>query len=47
VASSNSPVSTELFFEGKTPKQIGRMTRVNQFERLGEPEDIAASSPSS
>jgi 3-oxoacyl-[acyl-carrier protein] reductase len=39
--SSNGPVSTELSFEGKTPKQIERMTMLNPFKRLVEPEDIA------
>ncbi|MBN9524324.1 SDR family oxidoreductase [bacterium] len=35
------PVGTELFFEGKTPEQIDRLAKLNPFERLGEPDDIA------
>jgi 3-oxoacyl-[acyl-carrier protein] reductase len=35
------PVATELFFEGKTPEQIERFTRLPPLERLGTPEDIA------
>lgn len=35
------PVATELFFEGKTPEVIERMTKQPPLERLGEPEDIA------
>lgn len=35
------PVATELFFEGKSPETIDRLAKLNPFERLGEPEDIA------
>jgi 3-oxoacyl-[acyl-carrier protein] reductase len=35
------PVGTELFLEGKTPEQIDRMAKLNPFERLGQPDDIA------
>jgi len=35
------PVGTELFFEGKTPAQIDHLAKLNPFERLGEPDDIA------
>lgn len=35
------PVATELFFEGKTPETIERMSKQPPLERLGEPEDIA------
>lgn len=35
------PVATELFLDGKTPEQIDRMSKMNPFERLGTPEDIA------
>jgi 3-oxoacyl-[acyl-carrier protein] reductase len=35
------PVATELFFEGKTPEQVERLTKLNPFERLGTPDDIA------
>ena len=35
------PVGTELFLEGKTPEQIDRLAKLNPFERLGQPEDIA------
>ncbi|HEX4609817.1 MAG TPA: SDR family oxidoreductase [Urbifossiella sp.] len=35
------PVGTELFFDGKTPEQIDRLAKLNPFERLGEPDDIA------
>ncbi|MGC1296162.1 MAG: SDR family oxidoreductase [Alloacidobacterium sp.] len=36
------PVATELFFEGKTPEQVERLTKLNPFERLGRPDDIAS-----
>jgi len=36
------PVGTELFLEGKTPEQIDRLAKLNPFERLGQPEDIAS-----
>jgi len=35
------PVGTELFLHGKTPEQIDRLAKLNPFERLGEPADIA------
>lgn len=35
------PVGTELFLTGKSPEQIERLAKLNPFERLGEPDDIA------
>jgi 3-oxoacyl-[acyl-carrier protein] reductase len=35
------PVGTDLFLEGKSPEQIDRLAKLNPFERLGEPDDIA------
>lgn len=35
------PVKTELFIKGKTEQQIDAMSKMNSFNRLGEPEDIA------
>ncbi|GAA4332869.1 SDR family oxidoreductase [Pigmentiphaga soli] len=35
------PVGTELFFNGKTPEQIGQIARLAPLERLGTPEEIA------
>jgi 3-oxoacyl-[acyl-carrier protein] reductase len=35
------PVATELFLEGKTAEQIDRLAKLNPFERLGQPHDIA------
>jgi 3-oxoacyl-[acyl-carrier protein] reductase len=35
------PVGTELFLEGKTPEQVQHLAKLNPFDRLGEPEDIA------
>jgi 3-oxoacyl-[acyl-carrier protein] reductase len=35
------PVGTELFLEGKSPEQINHLAKLNPFERLGEPDDIA------
>lgn len=35
------PVATELFLEGKTPEQVDRLAKLNPFERLGKPDDIA------
>lgn len=35
------PVKTELFVKGKTEQQIDAMSKMNSFNRLGEPEDIA------
>jgi 3-oxoacyl-[acyl-carrier protein] reductase len=35
------PVGTELFLSDKTPEQVERLAKLNPFERLGEPEDIA------
>jgi 3-oxoacyl-[acyl-carrier protein] reductase len=35
------PVGTELFLHGKTSEQIDRLAKLNPFERLGEPADIA------
>ena len=35
------PVGTELFLHGKTTEQIDRLAKLNPFERLGQPADIA------
>ncbi len=35
------PVKTELFIKGKTEQQIDALSRMNSFNRLGEPADIA------
>jgi len=35
------PVATDLFFEGKSPEVVDRLAKLNPFERIGEPEDIA------
>jgi 3-oxoacyl-[acyl-carrier protein] reductase len=35
------PVNTELFNVGKTQAQIDALSRMNAFQRLGEPSDIA------
>jgi 3-oxoacyl-[acyl-carrier protein] reductase len=35
------PVETELFLHGKTTEQIDRLAKLNPFERLGQPADIA------
>jgi 3-oxoacyl-[acyl-carrier protein] reductase len=37
------PVGTDLFLSGKSPELIERLSRMNPLERLGTPEDIAAS----
>jgi 3-oxoacyl-[acyl-carrier protein] reductase len=37
------PVATALFLDGKSPELIERMSKMNPLERLGTPEDIAAS----
>ena len=37
------PVATDLFLTGKSPELIDRMSKMNPLERLGTPEDIAAS----
>src|SRR5258707_11598082 len=37
------PVATDLFLNGKSPELIDRMSKMNPLERLGTPEDIAAS----
>ncbi|MGV3480188.1 MAG: SDR family oxidoreductase [Sphingobium sp.] len=36
------PVATDLFLDGKSPELIARMAKMNPLERLGTPEDIAA-----
>ena len=36
------PVGTELFLNGKSQELIDRMAKMNPLERLGMPEDIAA-----
>lgn len=38
---SPGPTETELFFTGKTPETIQRLTTMSAFGRLGKPEDIA------
>jgi 3-oxoacyl-[acyl-carrier protein] reductase len=35
------PTATELFLDGKTPEQVDRLAKLNPFERLGQPDDIA------
>ncbi|MBR1267312.1 SDR family oxidoreductase [Bradyrhizobium sp. AUGA SZCCT0222] len=37
------PTATDLFLKGKTQEIIERFARMNPLERLGKPEDIAAS----
>jgi 3-oxoacyl-[acyl-carrier protein] reductase len=37
------PVATALFLDGKSPELIERMSKMNPLERLGTPDDIAAS----
>ena len=37
------PVATDLFLNGKPPELIDRLAKMNPLERLGTPEDIAAS----
>jgi 3-oxoacyl-[acyl-carrier protein] reductase len=37
------PTATDLFLNGKSPDVIERMAKMNPLERLGTPEDIAAS----
>lgn len=36
------PTATSLFFDGKTPETIERLTKAPPLERLGTPDDIAA-----
>jgi 3-oxoacyl-[acyl-carrier protein] reductase len=36
------PTATGLFLDGKSPELIERMSKMNPLERLGTPEDIAA-----
>jgi 3-oxoacyl-[acyl-carrier protein] reductase len=36
------PTATALFLDGKSPELIERMPKMNPLERLGTPEDIAA-----
>ncbi|EFE95958.1 SDR family oxidoreductase [Serratia odorifera] len=36
------PTATDLFLEGKTPELIERLAKMAPLERLGEPQDIAA-----
>jgi 3-oxoacyl-[acyl-carrier protein] reductase len=36
------PVGTELFLNGKSPELIDRMAKMNPLQRLGMPQDIAA-----
>ena len=35
--------ATDLFLNGKSPELIDRFAKMNPLERLGTPEDIAAS----
>jgi len=37
------PTATDLFLDGKSEELIARMAKMNPLERLGTPEDIAAS----
>ena len=37
------PTATDLFLKGKTQEVVDRFARMNPLERLGTPEDIAAS----
>ncbi|WP_020648000.1 SDR family oxidoreductase [Solimonas variicoloris] len=37
------PTATELFLDGKSPELIERLARLNPLERLGTPDEIAAS----
>jgi len=37
------PTATDLFLQGKSAELVARMARMNPLERLGTPEDIAAS----
>ncbi|WP_431320190.1 SDR family oxidoreductase [Rhizobium sp. YTU87027] len=37
------PTATDLFLDGKSDELIARMAKMNPLERLGTPEDIAAS----
>jgi 3-oxoacyl-[acyl-carrier protein] reductase len=36
------PTATDMFLTGKSPELIDRMAKMNPFERLGTPEEIAA-----
>src|SRR5699024_8194233 len=36
------PTATDLFLNGKTEEQIEGLSKANPLERLGQPEDIAA-----
>lgn len=36
------PTATDLFLDGKSPELIERMSKMNPLERLGTPDDIAA-----
>jgi 3-oxoacyl-[acyl-carrier protein] reductase len=37
------PTGTDLFLTGKSDEVIDRLAKMNPLERLGTPEDIAAS----
>jgi 3-oxoacyl-[acyl-carrier protein] reductase len=37
------PTATDLFLNGKSPELVERMAKMNPLERLGTPQDIAAS----
>ena len=36
------PTATDLFFDGKSPELVERLSKLAPLERLGKPEDIAA-----
>jgi 3-oxoacyl-[acyl-carrier protein] reductase len=36
------PTATDLFLNGKSPELVDRLAKMNPLERLGKPEDIAA-----
>lgn len=36
------PTATDMFLDGKSPELIERLAKMNPFERLGTPEEIAA-----
>jgi 3-oxoacyl-[acyl-carrier protein] reductase len=37
------PTATDLFLNGKSPELVDRLAKLAPLERLGQPEDIAAS----
>src|SRR5258707_10401990 len=36
------PIATDLFLTGKSPELVDRLAKMNPLERLGTPEDVAA-----